>query len=187
MKNTTSNWAKIKSSGIHNKGIFATRDIPKGTKIIEYVGEKLTKKQSDKRADEITELHEKNKDYGAVYIFEVNKRHDIDGSVKWNTARYINHSCDPNCESDIIKEKVWIIALKDIKKGEELTYDYGYDIDDYESHPCKCGAKNCAGYIVAQEDWPKLRRRLAYKKKKKKFISNPRNTTKQSIEEPFFL
>jgi hypothetical protein len=98
---------------------------------------------------------------GGVYIFELNKRYDIDGNVPWNTARLINHSCDPNCETDIIKGKIWIIAAEDIKKGEELTYDYAFAFDeDYDEHTCKCGAKKCIGYIVSQDDWAKLRRRL---------------------------
>jgi len=148
------------------KGIFAKKDIPKGAKIIEYVGNKLTKKQSEVRADEILEASRNHTMAGGVYIFELNKRYDIDGSVSWNTARFINHSCDPNAESDIIGGRIWIIATRDIKKGEEITYDYGYDMDDYESHPCRCGKPNCVGYIVAQEHWTKLKRKLARKKAK---------------------
>lgn len=150
------------------KGVFAKKDIKEGTRVIEYVGRKLTKKQSEARADEILEASKNHTMAGGVYIFELNKRYDIDGSVSWNTAKYINHSCNPNCESDIINGHIWIIATRDIKKGEEITYDYGYDMDDYENHPCKCGAKNCVGYIVAEEHWPKLKRKLAAKKKKLK-------------------
>jgi len=77
----------------------------------------------------------------------------------------INHSCDPNCEVEIIRGHIWITAIKDIKKGEELGYDYGYDYDDFKDHPCKCGSKNCIGYIVAEEHWPKVKRALAKKNK----------------------
>ena len=105
-------------------------------------------------------MHEKNQNNGAVYLFELNSRYDIDGNVSWNTAKYINHSCEPNCEVDIIEEKIWIIALRNIKKGEELSYNYEYDLDVCLDHPCKCGSKKCAGYIVAEEDWPKLRKIL---------------------------
>ena len=160
-KPTKSKWITVRQSKIHRKGVFAKKNIPKGTKVIEYVAEKMTKKQSDDVAD----LHmEKSKNHtadGGVYIFELNSRHDVNGKVPYNTARLINHSCDPNCETDIIKGHIWIIAIKDIKKGDELNYDYGYEYDtDYDEHPCKCRAKKCVGYIVAQEDWTKLRRRL---------------------------
>lgn len=150
----------VKKSKIHATGVFAKKGIKKGEKIIEYVGKKITKKQSELRADLQLEKHKSNKDNGAVYLFELNKRYDIDGNVSWNPAKYINHSCSPNAETDIIDNHIWIIATKDIKKGEEITYNYGYDLDDYEEHPCRCGSKNCVGYIAAEEHWPKLRRIL---------------------------
>ncbi|RME55377.1 SET domain-containing protein-lysine N-methyltransferase [Candidatus Woesearchaeota archaeon] len=146
----------IKKSSIHNKGVFASRDIAKGTKVIEYVGEKITKKEAEKRALKKLNKHKKNPDQGAVYIFELNSRYDIDGDVPYNDAKYINHSCNPNCETQIINNRIWIVAIKDIKKGEEITYNYGYDLDSYKDHPCKCGSKNCIGYILAEEHWPKL-------------------------------
>ena len=161
---TKSEWIEVKNSKIHNNGVFAAKDIPKGTKVIEYKGNKLTKDQSDDRATEIEEMNKSNPDYGAVYIFELNKKYDIDGSPEWNTARWINHSCEPNCEIDIIKDHIWVIALKDIKKGEEISYNYGYDIDDFKDHPCKCGSKKCVGYILEEDLWPKLKKQLAKKK-----------------------
>lgn len=148
----------VKSSGIHNKGVFAKKNIKKGTKIIEYVGEIITKKESDSRAQTQLEKNKKNKTHGAVYIFELNKRYDIDGNVPWNKAKYINHSCDPNAETEDINGHIWIIAIKDIKKGEEITYNYGYDLEDYKDHPCKCKSKNCVGYIVAEKHWKKLKK-----------------------------
>ena len=167
MKSTTSQYIDVRDSKIHNIGIFAKKDIAKGTKILEYVGNKLTKKQSDKRYEEAMEDHKNGKEKGLVYIFELNKKHDLDGNVSWNTAKYINHSCDPNCETDIIKSHIWILALRDIKKGEELGYNYGYDLDDFEDHPCKCGSKNCVGYIVDEDHWPKLNKVLKKKSLKK--------------------
>jgi uncharacterized protein len=163
-----SKFIKVRSSGIHNKGVFAKKDIPKGTKIIEYVGEIITKAESDKRAEKQLNLSKNHTKDGGVYIFELNKKHDIDGKVKWNKAKFINHSCNPNAETDILKGHIWIIAIKDIKKGEEITYNYGYDLENYEEHPCKCNSKNCIGYIVAEEHWPKLKRKLKNKKKKTK-------------------
>ena len=169
MKSTISQYIKVKKSKIHCTGVFAKKNIPKGTKIIEYVGKKLTKKQSDKAADRDITRNKKNKKNGAVYIFELNKKYDIDGNVPYNTAKLINHSCNPNCEADIIKNHIWIIALKNIKKGEEISYDYSYefDIEDLEDHPCRCGAKNCDGYIVDRNEWPKMYKALKKAKKKK--------------------
>ena len=151
-------WKLIKSK-IHGKGIFASQDIKKNTLIIEYIGEKVTKKEGDKRSALRIKKYLKKKDYGSVYIFELNKTYDIDGSPNYNKARYINHSCNPNCEVDIIKNKIWISSIKKIIKNEELTYDYGYsfDPDDYKDHQCKCGSKNCVGFIVCEDDRKKLK------------------------------
>ncbi len=152
-----------KRSGIHGWGIFAKTDIPQGVRIIEYVGEKITKAESDRRGPCLVAYARQHHEQGAVYIFELNKRYDIDGHVDYNTAKYINHACDPNCEVDVIRGRVWIIALRKINKGEELFYNYGYDLDTYEDHPCLCGHARCAGYIAAEEHWPKLRRLLKRK------------------------
>ena len=150
---------KVKTSKIHGSGIFATEDIKKGTSIIEYIGEKITKKEGDKRSDRRIRRYLNSKETGSVYIFELNTRYDIDGSFAYNKARYINHSCNPNCEVDIIKGRIWISSIKRIKKGEELSYDYGYSFEkeDYEDHICKCGTRNCIGYIISQEDWKKFK------------------------------
>ena len=146
----------VKSSSIHRKGVFAEVDISKGTRIIEYVGEKITAKESGRRVDATIDRNKKNKSEGAVYIFELNKKYDIDGNVPYNSARHINHSCSPNAETEIIRGRIWIIALRDIAKGEEITYNYGYDFEDYQDHPCFCGAANCVGYILKEEHWAKL-------------------------------
>jgi uncharacterized protein len=162
-------YIEVRSSGIHHKGVFAAKFIPKGTRIIEYIGEKLTKAQSEKRADLHLEQNQREPEKnGAVYIFELSKKYDIDGNVPNNTAKYINHSCDPNAEPDIIRGKIWIIALKDIEKGEEITYDYGYDLDSWEDHPCKCGSKNCLGYIVGEDHREKLRKIIDGKSQNRK-------------------
>jgi SET domain-containing protein len=159
-KKTTSPYIVIRPSRIHSNGVFARQDIAAGTRVIEYVGEKLTKAQAVKRADIPLQRHAQNKARGAVYLFELNKRCDIDGDVPYNTARNINHSCDPNCETDIIRGRVWIIARRDIKNGEEITYNYGYGFEEYEDHQCRCGSQRCMGYILAEDHWPKLKRRL---------------------------
>ncbi len=164
MEKTISQYIEVRESSIHNKGIFARVNISKGTKIIEYIGEKITKKESERRSDMVLEESKNNKIKGAVYIFDLNKKYDIDGYPLYNTARWINHSCKPNCETEIINGHIWIVALRDIKKGEELSYDYGYSLDDFEEHPCKCGCKNCIGYIVSEEHREKLKKKLAKKK-----------------------
>ena len=166
IKRTASQYVAVKQSRIHSKGVFAKKDIPEGARVIEYVGEKITKAESDRRAVIPMKRHKSNNVHGAVYIFQLNKRHDIDGDVYWNTARYINHSCAPNCETELARGHIWIIALRDIKKGEELAYNYGYSYEDYKEHPCNCGAAKCPGYILAEEHWPKLHAALERKKKK---------------------
>ncbi len=145
-------------SKIHGRGVFAKRAIKKFTRIIEYVGEKITKSESDRRADIPLGRHKKDRSHGAVYNFELNKRHDIDGNVPYNTARHINHSCEPNCEVEIIRGKIWIIARRDIKKGEEVAYNYGYDYENEDEHPCHCRTGGCVGYIVKEDHWPRLKR-----------------------------
>lgn len=169
IKPTTSKYLTVKKSKIHSTGIYAKTDIPKGAKIIEYVGRIITKKESEKVADERIQKYKSNKnDEAGVYLFEIDKKHDIDGDVPWNTAKYINHSCAPNAEAENDEGKIWIIALRNIKKGEEITYNYGYDIDDYEEHPCWCGAENCVGFIVGEDHVPKLKRLLNKQRKKVK-------------------
>ena len=141
------NWL-TKKSKIHGMGIYASKDIPKNTKIIEYIGEKISKKEGDIRSEKRIKKYLNSKKTGSVYIFELNSKYDIDGSKRYNKARYINHSCDPNCEVDIKDGEIWISSIKKIKKGDELSYDYGYafDKDDYKDHVCKCGSKFCIGY-----------------------------------------
>ncbi len=158
---------KVKKSNIHNSGVFATEDIKKGTRIIEYIGKKVTKAQGDKISEKRLNKYLHSKKEGSVYIFELNKKYDIDGSPRYNKARYINHSCSPNCEVDIIRGHIWISAIKNIKKYEELTYDYGYsfDKDDYKDHVCRCDSKNCIGYIISSDERHKYK---SYKRKLQK-------------------
>lgn len=154
-------------SPIHGSGLFANKDIKKGQRIIEYVGEKISKEESYRRADR--QLAKSNKsDDGAVYIFEIDDDHDIDGNVEWNPARLMNHSCAPNCEASDEDGRIWIESTRKIKKGEELCYNYGYDLEHFEDHPCCCGARNCVGYIVKEEEWDNLRKALKKKAAKDK-------------------
>ena len=156
---------KVKKSKVHGTGVFATQDIKNGTKIIEYIGDKVTKKEGDKRSSERIKKYLNSKISGSVYIFELNKKYDIDGSPLYNKARYINHSCNPNCEVEGKGLKLWIFSLKDIKKDEELSYDYGFSFDeDYKQFPCKCRSKNCCGFIVREGSRWRIKR---FKKQKK--------------------
>ena len=134
---------KIKKSNIDNKGLVAAKNIKKGTKIIEYKGKLISKRES--------EDNPKFDNSKRIYIFEINNRYDLDGDFNFNTARLINHSCSPNCEVVGKGLKLWIESIRDIKKGEELSYDYGFSFDeDFKNYPCKCNSKNCCGYIVRQ-------------------------------------
>ena len=134
---------KIKKSKIDKNGLYANQNIKKGTKIIEYKGKIISVKESERNP--------KFDNGKAIYLFNINKKYDLDGDFKFNTARLINHSCEPNCEVFGSGFKIWIYAMKNIRKDEELSYDYGFNYDeDYKAYPCKCGAKNCARYIVRQ-------------------------------------
>lgn len=149
----------IRGSSIHHQGLFARTDIPADTPIIEYIGEKITKAESERRANALLEKARKTGE-AAVYIFTLNSRYDIDGATTGNAARLINHSCAPNCEAFIDRGRIWIYSKRAIPAGEELTYNYGFDLDTWEDHPCRCGTERCIGYIVDEEHWPKLRRIL---------------------------
>ena len=134
---------KVKKSNIdrNGQGLYAIKDIKEGTRIIDYIGKIITKKK--------TEECEKFDNSKPIYLFNLNTRYDLDGDVSWNTARLINHSCLNNCDYEGKGLKLWVTTIRNIKKGEELTCDYGFSYDpDYKQFPCKCGSKNCVGYIV---------------------------------------
>ena len=143
---------KIIKSNIHHQGLCAARNIKMDEKVIEYIGKKITNEQAEKDI---------KYGYDVTYLFTLNKKYLLDGDFKFNTARLINHSCDPNCEVlDISKTKIWITAMKNIKKGEELSYDYGFGFDsNYKDHKCKCGSKNCVGFIVREGSRWRIKRR----------------------------
>ena len=143
---------KIKKSRIDKRGLYSNKDIKKGVKIIEYKGKVITRKKAEEDPK-----FDNDKD---IYLFNLNKKYDLDGDFKFNTARLINHSCEPNCEVSGTGLKVWVYAIKDIKKNEELSYDYGFGYDkDYKNYPCKCGSKKCVGYIVRAESRWRIKKR----------------------------
>ena len=157
-----SEYCEARSSEIHGTGVYAIKDIPVGKKIIEYLGERIDKEESERRANAQMEHAEKTGD-AAVYIFTLNKKWDLDGNMPWNTARLLNHSCAPNCEAWIEDKQIFLYSLREIANGEELTFDYGFDIENYEDHPCLCGSDDCVGYIVGRDYWEELAARLAKK------------------------
>jgi len=143
----------IRSSDIHAAGCYTTSKIRKGTFVVEYTGPRISKKQADK-------IYEGRP---TTYLFGLRDgREVIDGH---GTAMFINHSCNPNCETDEIDDRVWIIAIRDIKAGEELTYDYMlYDGAEDDPAPCYCGSKNCRGTMYSPEE---IRRQKRQKRRKK--------------------
>ena len=148
----------MRRSDIHGRGVYARKDIPKGTRLIEYTGEHITTAEADRRS----ELEESSKHHH-TFLFILNSRTCIDAARGGNVSRFINHSCDPNCVAWIEGRHIWIDADRDIKKGEELSYDYeydflpGYTVKDLESYACHCGSPKCRGTIV---DVPKSKRHL---------------------------
>ncbi len=140
---------EVRSSAIHGLGVFATRPIRKGMRVIEYLGERITPQEADRRyADDQAE-------HPHVLLFVVDKRTVIDAGVGGNDARFINHSCEPNCKAFTQKKRIFIYALKAIAEGEELTYDYNLtrddpnDLDIEERYACRCGAMTCRGTMLA--------------------------------------
>ena len=144
---------KVKKSNIDKKGLYASKNIKSEVKIIDYIGKIITKKEAQKNSK-----FDNKKD---IYLFNINEKYDLDGDFKWNAARLINHSCSPNCEVEGKGLKLWIASIKEIKKGEELTYDYGFSYDaDYKQFPCKCGSMNCVGYIIREGSRWRINKKL---------------------------
>ncbi len=131
---------RIAPSPIHGQGGFATSFLAKGTRVIEYAGARITKQESMRRCQAQN-----------WFIFGLDDEFDLDGNVEWNLARFLNHSCAPNCEAVCEEGRIWIMALRDIEPEEEITFNYGYDLADYQEHPCHCGAAECVGYMVAED------------------------------------
>ncbi|MFM7000925.1 MAG: SET domain-containing protein [Limnohabitans sp.] len=150
---------QVRRSGVHGKGVFALQDIAEGETIIEYVGEVISWDEAQDRHP-----HDPN-DPNHTFYFHVNEDKVIDALHGGNSSRWINHSCDANCEADEVNERIFIKALRNIHAGEELNYDYGLIIDEpytkklLAEYPCWCGAKNCRGTLLSpkdREDTPKI-------------------------------
>ena len=140
---------QTRQSGVHGKGVFAVQDIAEGETIIEYVGEIISWPEAQRRHP-----HDP-KDPNHTFYFSLEDGNVIDALFGGNSSRWINHSCDGNCDADEDGGRVFIKALRNIKAGEELNYDYGLIIDERYTkklkaeYPCWCGAKTCRGTLLA--------------------------------------
>ncbi len=161
-----SNLCEVRNSGVHGRGLFATKNIRAESEIIEYLGDRISKEESNERGWAQMD-HSKETGDAAVYIFTLNDEYDIDGNVPRNSARLINHSCTPNCEAFIQDDCIWIASIKKIAKNEELSFNYGFDLENYKEHPCYCGTERCVGYIAGEDYWEALKKKLKKKAKKK--------------------
>ena len=143
-------WFEVRASAIHGRGAFATRRIPAGTRLIEYAGERLTTGQSDARNPEEGDRHH-------TFLFAIDDDVVIDAAVDGNEARFINHSCAPNCDAIVEDGRIWIETIRDVQAGEELAYDYAYELEERHTpaakkrYPCFCGAPTCRGTILAKK------------------------------------
>jgi hypothetical protein len=161
---TTSELIEVRRSNVHGLGVFAAKRIPKGARIIEYVGERVSHDEADRRYEE------KDANDSHTFLFIVDSKTVIDAGVDGNDARFFNHSCDPNCESTVEKRRVYIEAVRDIEAGAELTYDYQIQREDDDPDniddvfACRCGFTQCRGTML----WPTERKPKAKRKKQKK-------------------
>jgi uncharacterized protein len=145
---------QVRRSGVHGKGVFALQDLAEGETLIEYVGEVIS-------WDEAQDRHPHDpQDPNHTFYFHVNEDRVIDALFGGNSSRWINHSCNPNCEADEENDRIFIKAIRNIQAGEELNYDYGLIIDEpytkklKAEYPCWCGAKNCRGTLLSPKERP---------------------------------
>src|SRR5277367_6510928 len=139
---------EVRHSPIHGHGVFAARRIRKGTTVIEYLGDRVSHKVADARYED------KDPDDNHTFLFTIDAKTVIDAGVNGNEARYVNHGCDPNCQSVNFKKRIFIEALRTIRPGEELAYDYQIQRDADDPHDieaifaCRCGAQRCRGSML---------------------------------------
>lgn len=139
---------EVRNSRLQGMGVFALKRIRKGTPVIEYLGERITPEESDRRYARL-----ENPEH--TFLFTVDDGLVVDATWKGNVARYINHSCEPNCESVIERRRIWIKAIRNIEAGEELTYDYNLELPGRRpkgwqtSYMCRCGSVRCRGTLLA--------------------------------------
>ena len=165
----TSSLVEVRNSPVHGRGVFAVAPIKKGTRILEYLGDRVSHEAADKRYED----HDENDNH--TFLFIVDKKTVIDAGVGGNDARFINHQCEGNCESVIENRRVFIDAARDIEPGQELGYDYeiGREKDDPpnvdEIYACRCGSPRCRGTMLwpAKKPAPKRRKAKATRQAKR--------------------
>jgi uncharacterized protein len=168
---------EVRNSNVHGRGVFATRRIEKGERIIEYLGERVSHDEADRRYES------KDENDSHTFLFIVDSKTVIDAGVDGNDARFFNHSCDPNCESVVEKRRVFIEALRPIEPGEEMTYDYqiyreeGDPENIDEVFACRCGFAQCRGTMLWPPEPKKKRSKSAAAGKKKKKQAAPAKKT----------
>jgi SET domain-containing protein len=141
---------EIRASPMQGLGAFATHRIPKGTRLIEYAGERLTPTEAEARYPDDGARHH-------TFLFAIDDAVVVDAAVNGNEARFINHSCAPNCDAVIDDGRIWIETIRAVKPGEELAYDYAYTLPERHTpaakrrFPCHCGARTCRGTILAKK------------------------------------
>jgi len=159
---------EVRNSPVHGRGVFAVQPIKKGTRILEYLGDRVSHEAADKRYED----HDENDNH--TFLFIVDKKTVIDAGVGGNDARFINHQCEGNCESVIENRRVFIDAVRDIEPGQELGYDYeiGREKDDPpnvdEIYACRCGSPKCRGTMLWPAKRPQPKRRKPKPKAKAK-------------------
>ena len=170
---------QTRRSGVHGNGVFAVQDIAEGETLVEYKGEVITWEEALRRHP-----HDPSQPNHTFY-FHVDDERVIDGKVNGNSAKWINHSCDPNCEADEQNGRIFIKALRNIKAGEELNYDYGLIIDEeytpklLAEFPCWCGADNCRGTLLSPKGDEDEGKKSKKKKKKSKKAKNKKKKAKK--------
>lgn len=157
---------EVRQSQVHGFGVFATKAIVAGTVVCLYTGDVISAEEAERRSAERSRAFPD----APIYIFEIDENTCIDATRTGteNPARFINHSCNENCEAvwNAETRRMEIRALRNIVAGEELSFDYGFGLVGFFEHPCHCGEKNCVGYIVARPLRPALLRRLAKARRK---------------------
>jgi SET domain-containing protein len=141
---------EVRESPIQGLGAFAIRHIPAGTRLIEYAGERLTPEQADERYPDDGERHH-------TFLFAIDDDVVVDAAVNGSEARFLNHSCDPNCDVIVEDKRLWIETIRDVEPGEELVYDYAFILPERHTpaakrrYPCRCGSTSCRGTILAKK------------------------------------
>ena len=174
---------QMRRSDVHGNGVFAVQDLAEGETLIEYKGEVISWKEALRRHP-----HDPTQPNHTFY-FHIDDGRVIDGNVKGNDARWINHSCEPNCEADEVDGRVYIKALRNIAAGEELNYDYGLIIDEpytpklLSEFPCWCGSEQCRGTLLTPKDEDEEKKKKKAKKKAEKKKAEKKAEKKEAKKE----